>query len=129
MEKVNGNPIYTVIVCSKIELKTYERIKSDGTIIRVPSSFGFVVLGSHDVFGFFHEKELAFENVKMNACDICEACYDYAIIEEIYPGLYRPATNHWVFKYNRDTDEYIQIDEPEILKDTSNITWQSRWCD
>ena len=88
MEKVNGNPIYTVIVCSKIELKTYERIKSDGTIIRVPPSFGFVVLGSHDVFGF-----------------------------------------HWVFKYNRDTDEYIQIDEPEILKDTSNITWQSRWCD
>ena len=129
MNFMNTNPIYTIICCDTVELKTKESINPDGTALTSYSCIGNVILGDHDVFGFFHEKEIAFEAVRMNACDICEACYNYAIVEEVIPGLYTLSRNHWLFKYNRDTDEYIQVDEPEILRNKANLTWISRWCD
>lgn len=113
-------PIYTIMVCEKLEEMVYEDTDSDGTVTKIPA--GFATFGDSDLVGFFHDKEIAIDAVKANACDINETCYWYAIVEELSPGIYIRSSNRWIFKYNKDTDEYIQIDEPEILKKYLSVT-------
>ena len=113
MVNMDETPIYKIIVCTKLEELVYEETASDGTVTVKPS--GFMDYGEQDEMGFFHEKENAIEAVKFNACDINETCYDYAIVEEVKPGLYSWPHNRWFFKYDRDIDEYIQIDTPNIV--------------
>ncbi len=109
-----NKPIYMIMVCTKLEEKVYEHVEDDGTTTLIPS--GLVTCGDTDVVGFYFEKEEAIEDVEANACDINETIYKYAVIEEIYSGLYPISDNRWIFEFDRDSEIYVQIDEPEILK-------------
>ncbi len=114
MGNMDKSPIYTIMVCTKQEELVYEHIEADGTVVKKPS--GFASFGEWEIVGFFHEEESAIEAVKANACDIYETCYEYAVVEEVTPGLYSWKRNCWCFKYDGDLDEYVQIEVPEIVK-------------
>ena len=113
-------PIYTIVLFRTIEEISIKKTNGNGTVIEQDS--GFVTLGDWDIVGFLHDKEDALESVKANACDMYEACFDYAIVEEIHPGIYAMDSNRWYFKFNRETRKYVQIEEPEILK-SKNHPW------
>lgn len=118
--KTNANPIYTIMVCTKIDEMIYTKKNENGDIVSKKS--GFPDFGDSRVIAFYHEKETAIEAVKANAGDMYETCYDYAIVEEVEPGLYSGSITRWVFKYNRDIKGYEPIDEPDILKHACSIT-------
>lgn len=84
---------------------------------------GFPYCGSERVVGYYSVKEGAIQAVKENWCDICECCYNCAVVEEIEEGLYRPALNgnRWWFKYNDVTKMYDEIPEPEFCKGFSGF--------
>lgn len=54
---------------------------------------GLLNFGSSSLCGYYFDKDVAFKAVKEDACDINETCYDYAVIEEVEKGLYKPATS------------------------------------
>ena len=64
--------------------------------------------------GFYHEKDTAIEAVRLNAADIAESIYNYAVIEEIEPGLYSYPRVRWFFKYDRENDCYEDMDGTEF---------------
>ncbi len=115
-----NKPIYMIMVCTKIEEKVYEHVETDGTTSFKPS--GYPKFGVRDVVGFYHDKEEAIRDVEWNACDINETMFKYAIIEEVYPGIYPCSRTRWIFEYDRDSDTYYQINEPEILKKMMDVT-------
>lgn len=98
--------IYTILVFEKLEM----------------DKNGWSDFGSERLVGYYTNKEKAFDAVKCNGCDINETCYDYALIEEVEEGLYNPAFNRWLFKYNSDIDKYEPIDEPSFMKHTVGFT-------
>jgi hypothetical protein len=98
--------IYTILVFTRLEQDEY----------------GWSEFGSERIVGYYTDKEKAFDAVKSNACDINETCYNYALIEEVEEGLYNPAFNRWLFKYNSDIDKYEPIEEPGFMKHFSGFT-------
>ena len=89
--------IYAVLVFTKLEFEK-----------------GFSNFGSERLVGYFFDKDDAINHVKENVCDIWETCYNYAIVEGVKPGFYEPADkeDRWLFKFNHETGEYEQIEEP-----------------
>ena len=81
-------------------------------------------MGDERIVGFYIDKEDAFKNVKENDCNINNTYYNYALIEEVEEGLRNPAgcSNRWFFKYNKETDEYDEIEEPTFLNGFSGFT-------
>ena len=64
--------------------------------------------------GYYYDFKIAEEVVKSNGGDIneCET-YPFAVIEEVFEGLYSyPRKEIW-YKWNRPKQEYIQCDKPE----------------
>lgn len=96
---MNNSPIYMIMV--------FEKIKDD---------HGLIDLGDRDVIGYFHEFSKAEEIVLNNCCDINETIYDYAVIETIYPGIYKYDNSRSFYKYNLNGDSYKKINEPDLLK-------------
>lgn len=92
----------------------------------------YVIMIMHDINieigdripGYYLDKDVAFKAVKNNWCDIWETCYSYALIEEVEEGLYRPATKgqRWWFKFNLDSKQYEQIEEPECMNNYCGFT-------
>ena len=78
--------------------------------------------GSSRLVGWYPEFNMANSSVKENSCDINETCYNYALIEECEWGLYHPASKRWWYKYNKEKDEYIPIDEPDFIKGFCGFT-------
>lgn len=74
--------------------------------------------GDSRCIGFYFTYDDARDAVMNNYCDIWETIYDYAIIEKIAPGFYNGASSddRSTFKYDKDKDSYVPIDEPKILK-------------
>ena len=106
--------IYTIMCFTKLEeLKT-----------KTGKSTGFPDFGDSYIAGFYTDFETAKEDVEHNACDINETCYDYAIIEKVEEGLYRPATKEarWLYQFNYLTKQYEPIDEPPFLQHICGIT-------
>ncbi len=68
------------------------------------------------------EFEVANSAVTGNICDINETCYKYALIEECEVGLYHPAYKRWWYEYDREKEEYVQIDEPDFIKGFCGFT-------
>ena len=64
----------------------------------------------------------AYSSVTENCYDINERCYNYALIKEVYEGLYNPAVNRWWFKFDWTKEEYIEIKDPEFVKETCGFT-------
>lgn len=98
--------IYTILVFTRLE----------------QDEKGWPNFGSERLVGYYTNKDIAFNAVINNSCDINETCYDYALIEEVEEGLYNAAMNRWLFKYNRDKDEYESIEEPDFMKHFSGFT-------
>lgn len=91
--------IYAIMTFEKMEIEP---------ITQLPD------MGDTRLVGWYAEKEDAIQAVKDNACDICECCYGYALIEAVREGLYQPADHdeRWFFKYNSESDGYDPIPEP-----------------
>lgn len=95
-----NQPIYLITVFDKCE---------------PDDRWGANIGGTRSV-GFRYSFELAEEVVRTNMCDIWEYCYDYACIEELTCELYPYPHKRWFYKYNREINGYVNIDEPELLK-------------
>ena len=98
-------PVY-IITC-------FEKLEKDKN--------GWPDFGGMAFMGLYREKEIAFENVKINNCDIAERCYKYAVIEEVTPGLYQYPRPRWFFKYNFKEDIFEKIEEPNFMKHIANV--------
>lgn len=95
----NEKPIYAITCFEKLTI----------------DSLGSSSLGETAFQGFFHEKAAAIEAVRLNAADIAESIYNYAVIEEIEPGLYFYPSVRWFFKYDYKNNRYEDMVEPEFL--------------
>lgn len=105
------SPIYAITCMETFE----EKILKDGR----PS--GFPTYGSTAFMGFYHDFDDAVESVMENACDINEHCYNYAVVEEILPGLYSYPRPRWFYKFNREKNEYEPIEEPKFMNHIANV--------
>ena len=72
-------------------------------------------------WGYYPNWEDANEVVHNNMTDLWEYTYDYAVIEEIKPGISSYAYPRWFYKYNQETNKYNMIEEPEELKHFCNF--------
>lgn len=103
-ENLLNLPIYVITVFSKIEsLKL-----SDGR------DSGFPDLGSRCTWGFFYDKDIAIDSLNRNVTDMWETCYDYAVLEKVYPGVPFDAISEppQFFKYNEEKNGYFMIPTP-----------------
>ena len=65
--------------------------------------------------GYFSKLEDAVEAVINNYYDLNEAgYYPYAVIENIPEGIYHYDENPIWFKYDKNTNKYIQIDQRPV---------------
>lgn len=71
---------------------------------------GIPDIGSARTFGYYHDRDVAIEMVKLNNCDIQERVYRYAVIEHIPEGLYEPADERLFFEWNEDKEEFEPIE-------------------
>ena len=60
--------------------------------------------------GYFKDFEEAEIRVLENAMDICETCYDYAVIENVPEGLYQYDQNAKWYKFDYDKNVYRKIE-------------------
>lgn len=91
--------------CEKFYFITVlERLDVDGD--------GWTDTGNTRCWGFYKEKDTAFQAVHENWTDMQETIYNYAVIEEYHEGISHPTGFRQFFKYDRDKDGYIEIDEP-----------------
>ena len=69
-------------------------------------------------WGFYSNKEDAFNVLKYNTTDLWEYCYDYAVIEAYHEGIsgYDFEEGRQFFKYDQELDSYKPIEEPEEVK-------------
>lgn len=69
--------------------------------------------------GFYHEFERAEQALKDNELDLNEAgYYPYAVIEEVYAGLYMFPRKEFWYKWNQEKECYESTDKPERFKKT-----------
>ena len=104
---VHRDFIYAIKVCERMGVKNF-----------LPD------LGSSRLIGWYGIYETAVSAVMENWCGINEHCYDYALIEKIEEGLYKPANSseRWWFKYNQVTDTYDPVEEPKEYEHYSGFT-------
>lgn len=102
----NLKPIYAIMV--------FEKCKRNDT--------NWIDMGCTRIVGFKHNLESAKQTVIDNVCDICESCYRYALIEEVVPCVYPCSDKRWYFTFNKETQKYEEIEEPEIFKKTCSLT-------
>lgn len=67
-------------------------------------------IGSARTFGYYHDRDVAIEMVKINNCDIQERVYRYAVIEHISEGLYEVADERLFFEWNDEKKEFEPIE-------------------
>ena len=73
--------------------------------------------GDQRCVGYYSSFEKAEEVVLDNIFDICETCYDYAVIENIPEGLYQYDQNAIWYKWNDVDEKYEKIEKrPEQYK-------------
>lgn len=86
-------------------------------------SLGYPAFGATRTVGYYLSKNEAELAVTNNAGDMREGCYNYALIEQIKPGIYQSASpeNRWWFKFNDEKEQYEPIDEPEFLNNMSGF--------
>lgn len=65
-------------------------------------------------WGYYYSYKEAEQAVLNNVADIFEGCYDYTIIEEIYPGVTSECIEHY-FKWSYSDKGYKRIDDPKAL--------------
>lgn len=76
-------------------------------------NLGWSDTGYNRTWGFYTDKEIAFQCVHENWTDLEETIYHYALIEEYTEGI-----GHWTgyrqwFRFDLEKKGYVEIDEPE----------------
>ena len=73
--------------------------------------------------GYYLDFETAKKKVETNAFDIHENCYEYAVIEDVGPGLYASTESTPVFfKWDESVHGYREIEMPESLRNFCGFT-------
>lgn len=75
--------------------------------------YGYPDTGSRRCWGFYCEKDTAFQTLHENWTDIEETVYGYAVIEAYHEGISHYAFFRQFFKFDRERNGYFEIDEPE----------------
>ena len=86
-----------------------------------PNDDYLALFGDQRVVGWYPEYSIAVEAVRENRLDINEEMYDYAVVEEMEPGLYPNVVQRQFFEYDRNSDSYLEIEEPECVKQIVNF--------
>jgi hypothetical protein len=75
-------------------------------------------------FGFYpcEEEDVLRADIKHNSCDIHETEYTYIVMEKVWPGIYPNSQVIQWFKWNPETKNYEEIEDPEWGKGTCNWT-------
>ena len=64
----------------------------------------------------YFDAESAYDNVRLNWGDLCEAGYNqYAVILANQGGLYPTSDELAWFKWNKETNKYEQCNRPEFM--------------
>lgn len=82
---------------------------------------GWLDMGSIRTFGFLETFEEAEQALNENACDMRECLYDYAVVEEMQPGIHPTAFNRWFYKFDEERKGFYRIEEPEEFQHYCNI--------
>ena len=82
---------------------------------------GWLDMGASRCFGFKETFEKAEEALNGNYCDMWEYLYDYAVVEEMDPGIHPDVKNRWFFKYDQEKNGFFRMDEPEEFAHCCNI--------
>lgn len=85
------------------------------------SELGYPKTGARRCWGFYTDKEKAFQCVHENWTDLWETCYNYALIEEYEEGIAGYTFFRQFFKYDEEKDGYIEIGEPAGYKHFSSF--------
>ena len=71
--------------------------------------------------GYFETFEEAEKAVLENACDIWETCYNYAVIENIKPGLYQYDFHPTWYKWHKLANGYMKCEQPSFVTKHGSI--------
>lgn len=67
-------------------------------------------------WGFYTDKDKAKYVIENNVTDLWETIYDYAIIETYDEGISGYADERIFYKYDKESNKYIEIPEPKEVK-------------
>ncbi len=78
---------------------------------------GWPEYGHMESVGYYYEEETALKAVRQNWCDINDGgCYNAALIQKKYPGLYPIPSQEWYFVFDYDNLVYTETQIPKELK-------------
>ena len=83
------------------------------------NKLGYPDIGNARTVGFVETLEKAGEILLNNVGDLWESIYQYAVIEDISPGIYSVPEDRCFFKFDEDRQGYYPIEEPEELKNVA----------
>ena len=112
-------------------LKQEKRAPQKGWFITLmekiePTEYTFPETGSVYTPCFFTEKEDAIDILHVNATDIREGSYNYAVLEHIEEGLYNELCEEIWFKYDKDRNGYFEIEKPKCTKHVCHWAFSGR---
>lgn len=87
----------------------------------IETDHNFKEYSSSATIGYFKTYEEVVEILHSNYCNINETCYDYAVVEQIHPGLYPSPEKTIFFKYDPEENGYFEIEKPKIFNHLSNF--------
>ena len=87
----------------------------------VLNELGNLDMGCQRTFGYFDNYYDTHQALKINCCDMFETIYHYAVVEYIEPGIHSIAEARWFYKYDREKDGYVIIEEPIEFEHYINI--------
>lgn len=88
-----------------------------------PNDIYFAEFGDQRTWGYYKERSMATQALHENWTNIHEGCYDYAVIEDLDMGISPYCKWRQWFKYDRDKDSYIEIDEPACVQHLCNFAF------
>lgn len=74
---------------------------------------GYPETGDTRCWGFYTDKQTAYDALHQNWTDMNETIYDYAVIEEYHEGISNHTRVRQFFKFDYDKKGYFEIDEPD----------------
>lgn len=72
-------------------------------------------------FGYFENYSDAEDSLTNNRTDLHEGIYNYGVIEKYESNLNPLALDRVFFKYNKELDLFIQIEEPRCMEHYVNF--------
>lgn len=72
--------------------------------------------GDKRTWGYYEEYETAVQALHENWCDMNEGIYGIALLEKYGPGISPWCEGRQWFRYDREIQGYIEMEEPEFIK-------------